>query len=92
MNPSTYPLFLLKSFDKSQFPHKSLDLSFSVTCIKNKLTNLCGNYFFLQNDFNDTLSEISSNRRLRGVSDALHQTPFSCVLLSSLELSDTQSI
>ena len=31
-----------KSFRKSQFPHKSVNLSF-ITDIKNKLKNLCGN-------------------------------------------------
>ena len=33
----------LKSFRRSQVPHKSVNISFTITCIKNKLTNLCGN-------------------------------------------------
>ena len=33
----------LKSFCRSQFPHKSVNLSFIITNIKNKLTDLCGN-------------------------------------------------
>ena len=32
-----------KSFCKSQFPHKSVNLSFIITDTKNKLTNLYGN-------------------------------------------------
>ena len=28
---------------KCQFPHKSVNLSFIITNIKNKLTDLCGN-------------------------------------------------
>ena len=39
----------LKSFCKSQLPHKSANLSFTITNIKNKLTDLCGNRL-LQND------------------------------------------
>jgi len=34
---------LFKSFYKGQFPHKSVNLSFIVTDIKDKLTDLCGN-------------------------------------------------
>ena len=33
----------IKSFGKSQFPHKSANVSFIITNIKNKLTDLCGN-------------------------------------------------
>ena len=33
----------LKSFCKNQFPHKSVNLSFSITNVENKLTDLCGN-------------------------------------------------
>ena len=34
---------LIKSFCKSQFPHKSVNLFFILIIIKDKLTNLCGN-------------------------------------------------
>ena len=30
-------------FCKSQFPYKFVNLSFTITHIKNKLTNVCGN-------------------------------------------------
>jgi len=33
----------LKSFCRSQLPHKSVNLSFTITNIKNKLTDLCWN-------------------------------------------------
>ena len=33
----------IKAFCKSGSPHKSVNLSFIVTNIKNKLTDLCGN-------------------------------------------------
>ena len=33
----------VNSFSKSQFPHKSVNLSFITAYIKNKLTDLCGN-------------------------------------------------
>jgi len=33
---------LLTSFCKSQFPHKSVNLSFMITTAKNELTDLCG--------------------------------------------------
>ena len=33
----------IKLFCKSQFPHQSVNLSFIVTNMKDKLTNLCGN-------------------------------------------------
>ena len=33
----------IKSFCKSQFPHKSVNLFFILVIIKDKLTNLCGN-------------------------------------------------
>ena len=33
----------IKSFGKSQFPHKSVNLSSVINNIKNKLTDLCGN-------------------------------------------------
>ena len=32
-----------KSFCKSQLPHKYVNVSFTLTNIKNKLTDLCGN-------------------------------------------------
>ena len=31
-----------KSFFQSQFPYKSVNLSFIITNVKNKLTDLCG--------------------------------------------------
>ena len=34
---------LIKLFSKSQFPHKSVNLSFIITSMKNKFTDLCGN-------------------------------------------------
>ena len=37
------PQVTLKSFCRSQFPHKSVHLSFTITNIKNELTNLCRN-------------------------------------------------
>ena len=43
---------------ESQLPHKIVDLSFTITNIKNKLTNLCGNGL-LQDDFKTTLCEIN---------------------------------
>jgi len=33
----------IKSFRKSQFPHRFDNLSFLIAEMKNKLTNLCGN-------------------------------------------------
>ena len=33
----------LKSFCRSELPHKSVNLSFTITNIKNKLADLCGN-------------------------------------------------
>ena len=33
----------ITSFCKSQFPHKSVNLSSIITSIKDKLTDLCGN-------------------------------------------------
>ena len=35
--------YLTQSVFKSQFPHKSVNLSFVITNIMNKLTNSCGN-------------------------------------------------
>ena len=47
----------ITSFSKSQFPHKRVNLSFIITDMNNQLTDLCGNWL-LQNDFENTLSEI----------------------------------
>jgi len=47
----------IKSFFKSQFPHKSVKLSFIITNMKNKLTNLRGNRL-LQNDMTNDFCEI----------------------------------
>ena len=44
-------------FKRSQFLHKSVNLSFIITNIKNKLTDLCGNWL-LQNDFIIAFCEI----------------------------------
>ena len=33
----------IKSFCNSQFPHKSVNLSFISVMLKDKLTSLCGN-------------------------------------------------
>ena len=49
----------MKSFCKSRFPHKSVNSSFIITDIKNKLTDLCGNRL-LHNNFINSLYEISS--------------------------------
>jgi len=43
----------IKLFYKSQFPHKSVNLSFIITDTKNKVTDLCGNRL-LPNDFINT--------------------------------------
>jgi hypothetical protein len=40
-----------KSFCKSSFPHKFVNLSFIVTGIKNKLTDLCGNWLLFHEHF-----------------------------------------
>jgi hypothetical protein len=59
----------IMSFCKSQFPHKSVSLSFMhesvslsfiVTNVKKKLTNFQGNWF-LQNDLIQTFREIRAN-------------------------------
>ena len=47
------PKVFLRSFCKGRFPHKSVNLSFNVTDMKNKLTDLCGNRL-LQSDFKNT--------------------------------------
>ena len=51
----------IKSFCKSQFPHKSVDLSFILVIIQDKLTSLCGNRL-LQNNFINTCCEIRAVR------------------------------
>ena len=53
----------VKSFCKSQFPHKSVNLSFSITNVKNKFTDLCGNWL-LQNDFMKIFYETRPERSL----------------------------
>ena len=65
-NPILPPTTLLphskvfsKPFRRSQLPHKSVNLSFTITRIKNKLTEICGNWL-LQNDVKNTLCEIKS--------------------------------
>ena len=47
----------IKSFCKSQFPHTSVNLSFSVTDVKDTLIDLCGNRH-VQNDSINTFCEI----------------------------------
>ena len=37
------PKLFMRLFCKSQFPHKSVNLSLIVTNVKNKLTDSCGN-------------------------------------------------
>ena len=51
----------LNSFCGSHLPHKCVDWSFTITEIKNKLTDLCGN-LPLQNDFKTALCEINPPR------------------------------
>ena len=46
-----------KSFCRSQLSHKFVNLSFTISNIKNKLTELCGNRLF-KNDFINTFCEI----------------------------------
>ena len=48
----------MKPFCKTQFPYKFIDVSFIITHIKNKLTNLFGNWL-LQNDIINTFCQIS---------------------------------
>ena len=50
---------LSKSFCRSQLPQQSVNVSLTITKIKNKSTELCGNSL-LQNDFTNTLCEISA--------------------------------
>ena len=52
----------IKSFCKSQFPHKFVNLSFIITKTKNKLTDLWG-HWLLQNDFIKTLCEMQVTER-----------------------------
>ena len=52
----------MKSFCRSQLPHKSVNLSFTITDTKNQLTDLYGNRR-LQDDFQNTLREIKPARR-----------------------------
>jgi len=54
--PYLSPSFL-KSLCRSQLLHESVNLSFTLTNMKNKLTDSCGNWL-LQNDFENTLSEM----------------------------------
>ena len=59
-----------KSFCRSQLHQKSVNLSFSITNIKKRLTDLCRNWH-LQNDFENTLREIKPGQRLE-VSRSVH--------------------
>ena len=47
----------MKSFCKSQFPHKSVNVFFVLVIIKDKLTTCCVNTS--QDDFSSTFSEIN---------------------------------
>ena len=55
---------LIKSF-YSQCPHKSVNLSFIITNVKNKATDLCENWL-LQNDCTNTFCEIGAAAILNG--------------------------
>ena len=48
---------------QNQFPHKSVSVSFIITNIKKKMTDLCGNWL-LQNKFMNTFCEITASKRL----------------------------
>ena len=48
---------VIKSFRSIHFPHKSLNLSFIITNVREELTDLCGNGL-LQNDFINNFCEI----------------------------------
>ena len=52
----------MTSFCKSQCPHKSVNLSFIIATLKNKLTGLCGNRLLL-NDFVNAVCEIKARRQ-----------------------------
>ena len=52
-------------FRNSNFPHKSVDLSFILVMIQDKLTDLCGNRL-LQDDFIKNICEVKV-RRVSGV-------------------------
>ena len=62
LNPTPQPLSHRKCFIKSsrtsQLPHKSVHLFFIFTNIKNRLTDLCGNWL-LRNNFVNTFFEIT---------------------------------
>ena len=81
---------------KKPIPHKSVNVSFTITDIKNKSTNLCGN-LLLQDEFTNILCEIEQVRSQkqvvgligpRGASRASQPSSYSSLLLSSLELND----
>ena len=48
---------VLKSFCRSQLPHKSINFPFTITNIKNMMKDLCGDRL-LKNDLKKTLCEI----------------------------------
>ena len=50
----------LKSFYISHPPHRSVNLSFTVTNVKNTMTDLCGNRL-VKNDFMNTFYEIKKD-------------------------------
>ena len=60
----------LESFSRIQIPHKSVDLSFTITSIKNELMDLCGNQL-LHNDDINTFCEIRVHRVVGGVGSPL---------------------
>jgi hypothetical protein len=56
----------LKSFCRSELTHKSSNLSWTISNIKKKLTDLYGNWL-LQNEFENTLCEMSFEFRVSGL-------------------------
>ena len=56
-----------KAFFRSQLPHRSVNLLFTITNIKHKLTDLCGN-LLVQNDFKNILCGIEVALSVEGMS------------------------
>jgi len=65
---------VFKVFCKSQFPHTFVNSFFMLVIVKDKLTNLCGNWL-LQNDFVNTLGWRAPHLLLRGQKSATRK-PF----------------
>jgi len=66
-------ILFIKSFCKSQFPHKFVNIFFILVKVKDALTDLWGSWP-LQNDFRNTLGEIRASPRCR-LSSTLHHQP-----------------